>query len=40
MKCIRKELIVEHDYMQNLAMERDILKAADHPFLINLDYVF
>ena len=21
-------------------MERDILKAADHPFLINLDYIF
>ena len=40
MKCIRKELIVEHDQMQNLTMERDILKAADHPFLINLDYIF
>ena len=40
MKTIRKDLIIELDYTKNLLTERDILLQADHPFLINLDYVF
>ena len=40
MKCIRKDLIIEHDQLTNITMEKDILWSVNHPFLINMDYVF
>ena len=40
MKCIRKDLIIEFKQFDNLSREKDILRSVDHPFLINLDFVF
>ena len=40
MKCIRKDLIIEHDQLNNISREKDILWKVNHPFLINMDYVF
>jgi len=40
MKCIRKDLILEHNQMANISMEENILNTVDHPFLVNMEYVF
>jgi serum/glucocorticoid-regulated kinase 2 len=40
MKCIRKDLVLENDQMQNLNLEKDILFQIEHPFLVNMEYVF
>jgi serine/threonine protein kinase len=40
MKCIRKDLILENDQMENINLEKDILYKIDHPFLVNMEYVF
>ena len=40
MKCIRKDLIIEYKQFKNLESEKNILKSVDHPFLINMDFVF
>jgi len=40
MKCIRKDLILEHNQLNNITMEKNILNTVDHPFLVNMEYVF
>ncbi len=40
MKCIRKDIVLENDQMDNIQLERDILFAVEHPFLVNMEYVF
>ena len=40
MKCIRKDKILEHDQMENIQLEKNILFTVDHPFLVNMEYVF
>lgn len=40
MKCIRKDIIIENEQMENIQLERNILYTIDHPFLVNMEYVF
>ena len=40
MKCIRKDLIIENEALKYITKEKEILKTVDHPFLINMEYVF
>lgn len=40
MKCIRKDIILENEQMDNIQLEKDILYTIDHPFLVNMEYVF
>ena len=40
MKTLRKDLILDEKMTDLLRIERDILKMADHPFLVNMSYVF
>lgn len=40
MKCIRKDIIIENEQMENIQLEKDILYTIDHPFLVNMEYVF
>ena len=40
MKAIRKDLIIELNYMRNIEMEKNVLLQVDHPFLVNMEYVF
>ena len=40
MKCIRKDVILEHDQLENIRLEKDILNKINHPFLVNMEYVF
>jgi len=39
-KAIRKDVLIEYDQIQSTALEKDILFAADHPFLCGMDYLF
>ena len=40
MKCIRKNIIIEHEQYENIKLEKDILFNIEHPFLVNMEYVF
>ena len=40
MKCIRKALVEEVGAVDYIRQEEAILGKADHPFVINMDYVF
>lgn len=40
MKCIRKDIIIENEQMENIELEKNILHSIDHPFLVNMEYVF
>ena len=40
MKVIRKDVILENEQMENIQLEKDILRQIDHPFLVNMEYVF
>ena len=40
MKCIRKDIILENEQMENIQLEKDILRQIAHPFLVNMEYVF
>lgn len=40
MKCIRKDIIIENEQMENIQLEKDILYTIDHPFLVNMEFVF
>ena len=40
MKCIRKDIIVENEQFENIKLEKDILFQVDHPFIVNMEYVF
>lgn len=40
MKSIRKDVVLENDSLQSLALEKEILYDIDHPFIVSMDYVF
>jgi len=40
MKCIRKDVIIEHEQLENIRLEKDILNKINHPFLVNMEFVF
>jgi serine/threonine protein kinase len=40
MKAIRKDLIIEKNQTETIAMERDVLFSIDHPFLVSMEFVF
>ena len=39
-KAIRKDKILEHGMVEITELERDILLAANHPFLCGMEYTF
>eukprot|EP00826_Nyctotherus_ovalis_P049562 TRINITY_DN6004_c0_g1_i11.p1 TRINITY_DN6004_c0_g1~~TRINITY_DN6004_c0_g1_i11.p1 ORF type:complete len:343 (-),score=114.84 TRINITY_DN6004_c0_g1_i11:59-1087(-) len=40
MKELRKDVLIDTDQIENTRIEKEIMKNANHPFLISLDYVF
>jgi len=40
MKSIRKDIVIEHDSLESLRVEKLILLQVDHPFIISMQYVF
>ena len=40
MKCIRKDVIIENDQIDNVELEKKILFSIEHPFLVNMEFVF
>ena len=40
MKTIRKDLIIEQGQLKNIFTEKNVLQRANHPFLVNMEYVF
>ncbi len=39
-KVIRKDVLLEYDQVESTLLEKDILFAADHPFLVGMDFLF
>lgn len=39
-KVIRKDVLLEYDQVESTLLEKDILFAADHPFLCGMDFLF
>ena len=39
-KVIRKDVLIEYDQIESTELEKDILFAADHPFLVGMDFLF
>jgi serine/threonine protein kinase len=40
MKSIRKDIVLEHDSLENLHLEKTILNQVNHPFIISMEFVF
>jgi serum/glucocorticoid-regulated kinase 2 len=40
MKSIRKDVVIEHDSLESLKVEKLILLQVQHPFIISMDAVF
>lgn len=40
MKTIRKDLLLEKTLITNCLLEKEVLMKTDHPFMVNMDYVF
>jgi hypothetical protein len=40
MKSIRKDIVVEHDSIESLHLEKVILLQVNHPFIISMEYVY
>ena len=40
MKSIRKDVVIDHDSLESLRIEKLILLQVDHPFIISMQYVF
>jgi serine/threonine protein kinase len=40
MKVIRKDIVIQHDSIDSLQVEKLILLQVNHPFIIGMDYVF
>jgi len=40
MKSIRKDIVIEHEAIESLRLEKVILINVSHPFIISMDYVF
>jgi serine/threonine protein kinase len=39
-KIIRKDVLLEYDQVASTLLEKDILFAADHPYLVGMDFLF
>ena len=37
---IRKDVLIEKEQVESTILEKDILFAADHPFLLGMDFLF
>ena len=40
MKMISKASLIENDQVESTKLEKQILSAGDHPFLVRMSYVF
>ena len=40
MKSIRKDIVIEHDSIESLRLEKLILLQVNHPFIISMEFVF
>ena len=40
MKSIRKDMIIDHDSIANLKLEKQILLQANHEFIVGMDFIF
>ena len=40
MKTIRKDLLLEQTLISNCLLEKEVLMKTDHPFMVNMEYVF
>jgi hypothetical protein len=40
MKVIRKDVVIQHESIDSLNLEKLILLQVNHPFIIGLDFVF
>lgn len=40
MKSIRKDVVIEHEQLDNLRLEKHILLCVEHPFLVSMEFVF
>ena len=40
MKSIRKDIVIDHEQIDNLKLEKDILLSVEHPFIIGMEFVF
>jgi serum/glucocorticoid-regulated kinase 2 len=40
MKSIRKDIVIDHDSIENLHLEKLILLQVNHPFIISMEFVF
>ena len=39
-KVIRKDVLIEQESIESTELEKDILFAANHPFLVGMDFLF
>ena len=40
MKTVRKDVVIKHESIESLQVEKLILNQVNHPFIIGMDYVF
>jgi serine/threonine protein kinase len=40
MKCIRKDIVIDNEQWENIKLEKDILYTIEHPFIVNMEFVF
>ena len=40
MKTLRKDVIIDYNKVQSTLLEKEVLKDVNHPFLVNLEYIF
>jgi len=40
MKSIRKDVVIDHQQLDNLKLEKQILLSVNHPFLVSMEFVF
>lgn len=40
MKSIRKDVVVEHDSIESLSVEKLILLQVNHPFIVSMEFIF
>jgi serum/glucocorticoid-regulated kinase 2 len=40
MKSIRKDVVIDSEQLENLRLEKHIMLCVEHPFIINMEYVF
>ena len=40
MKSIRKDILIQNDQIESTKLEKEILKTANHPFLVQMEFIF